>query len=464
MGVFLSTIDGSIVNVALPTLVKTLRTNFATVQWVVLAYLLSLATLMLSIGRLADIVGKKPIYLAGFVVFTLGSALCGLAGTVHWLIAFRVLQAIGGVMMLALGTGILTEAFPPTERGKALGMIGAIVSTGIILGPTVGGIIIDVLSWHWIFFVNIPVGIIGTLMVQKVVPNFKAKPGQRFDFLGAALLFICLLSLLLAFTFGQRLGFRQPVILILFGIWALGFVLFLLTEFRSPHPMIDLRLFRDRLFSLNLFTGFITFVATAGIVLLMPFYLQNVLGYAPRQIGLLLAVVPVAAGIFSPFSGRLSDRVGPRKITVLGLFFQVIGFISLTTLNEHVTALGYCLRFLPIGIGIGVFQSPNNSAIMGVAPREKLGVVSSLLSITRTLGQTSGIAALGAFWAYRVAVYSGYDPGRDATQAAIQVQVKALHDAVYLIVALLILAFSLSVWALVQELNMRRALASEDVH
>ncbi|HEX9971345.1 MAG TPA: MFS transporter, partial [bacterium] len=161
MGIFLATIDGSIVNVALPTLVTQFNTRFEVVQWVVLGYLLTLATLMLSIGRLADMVGKKPIYLAGMVIFTFGSLMCGLSQTVYWLIGFRIFQAIGAAMMISLGTGILTEAFPPQERGKAMGIVGAIVSIGIITGPTLGGFLIDLISWHWIFFVNIPVRIIG---------------------------------------------------------------------------------------------------------------------------------------------------------------------------------------------------------------------------------------------------------------------------------------------------------------
>ena len=215
MGIFLSTIDGSIVNVALPTLVSDLHAEFSTVEWVVLAYLLTLATLLLSIGRLGDMIGKKPIYVTGFAVFTVGSVLCGLAPTVYWLIGFRVLQAIGGAMILALGMAIVTESFPPNERGRALGLTGTMVSIGVVVGPTLGGLLIGALSWHWIFFVNLPVGIVGTLMAVRFVPALRPKGHQRFDPVGAVVLFAGLLALLAALTTGGDRGFGSTPVLVL---------------------------------------------------------------------------------------------------------------------------------------------------------------------------------------------------------------------------------------------------------
>lgn len=194
MGTLLATIDGSIINIALPTLVRELNTDFPTVQWVVLAYLLTLAVLLLSVGRLGDMIGKKRIYTVGFVVFTLGSALCGLGWNVNLLIVFRVVQAFGASMILALGTAIVTESFPSKERGKALGIIATMASIGVVIGPTLGGLIIDLLSWNWIFYVNIPVGILGIYMVIRFVPDIKPMGEQRFDFLGSVLLFFSLLA------------------------------------------------------------------------------------------------------------------------------------------------------------------------------------------------------------------------------------------------------------------------------
>lgn len=451
MGVFLATIDGSIVNVALPTLVRAFHTEFAVVQWVVLAYLLTVTTLMLGVGRLGDMVGKKPLYATGFVVFTTGSVLCGLAPTIYWLVGFRVLQAIGAAMMMALGMAIVTEAFPPTERGKALGISGSMVSVGIVTGPVLGGVLLDALSWHWIFFVNLPIGIVGSLMVARFVPALKPAGGQRFDFLGAFTLFVSLMALLLALTLGQRAGFAEMPILTLFATWLLFLAIFLSIEWKSSQPMIDLSLFQNRLFSINLVTGFITFISIAGTIILMPFYLENVLGYDPRSVGLLLAVVPVAMGVMAPISGSLSDHVGSRPITAVGLLMLLLGYYAIGTLSTQTTPIGYIMRFLPVGVGMGIFQSPNNSAIMGAVPRSRLGVASGLLSNTRTLGQTTGIAALGALWASRVAYWLGDTPQGGVTIAPAATQVAALHDTFFTIVILIALALVLSIWGIVQE-------------
>jgi EmrB/QacA subfamily drug resistance transporter len=353
--------------------------------------------------------------------------------------------------MMALGVAIVTEAFPPTERGKALGIIGSLVSVGIVAGPVLGGFLISALSWRWIFYVNLPIGIVGSLMVARFVPALKPTGRQRFDYLGAFTLFVSLMALLLALTFGQRVGFSAPPILSLFAVWLIFSIIFLTIEWRSRQPMIDLSLFRNRLFSVNLVTGFITFISVAGTFILMPFYLENMLGYSTRSVGLLLAIVPITMGITAPISGSLSDRLGTRPITVAGLVILVIGYYAVSTLSLQTTALGYVLRFLPIGVGMGVFQSPNNSAIMGSAPRARLGVASGLLAITRTLGQVSGIAVLGALWAGRVAHRLGGAPSGGATTAPAATQVGALRDTFLTVVILIGLALILGIWGLVQE-------------
>lgn len=451
MSIFLATIDGSIVNLALPTLVRELNTSFAAVQWVVLSYLLTVTTLMLGIGRLADIRGKKMIYLLGFVVFTIGSVLCALAPTVGWLIGFRIVQAAGGAMVMALGAAIVTEAFPPQERGKALGIIGSMVSLGIVTGPLLGGVLISVLSWHWIFLVNLPIGIVGTWMAQRFVPDIQPAGGQRFDFAGASTLFISLMGLLLGLTIAQEAGFTNPTSLALFVVWIVFLLLFIRIELRSSEPMIDLRLFRNRIFRVNLGTGFLTFLAISGTMILMPFYLENMLGYPIQLIGPLQAAVPVMLGILAPVSGILSDRYGSRRITVLGLLVLVIAYVILSTLSTETTTLGYILRMLPLGLGMGIFQSPNNSAVMGAVPRERLGIASGLLSMTRTLGQTVGIAVLGTIWAGQVAARSGESVSGGATNASAVVQVAAMRDTIWLVVGLLAIALAIAVWAWWQE-------------
>jgi EmrB/QacA subfamily drug resistance transporter len=460
MGIFLSTIDGSIVNIALPTLVAAFNTDLAVVEWVVLAYLLTVAALMLSMGRLGDMVGKKPVYIAGFVVFTAGSALCGLAPTIDLLIAFRVLQAAGAAMVMALGMAIVTEAFPPMERGKAVGITGSLVSVGIVLGPTLGGLLIGALSWHWIFFVNLPVGVVGSLMALRFVPAIRHGGGESFDFLGAGTLLICLFSLLMALSMGQEVGFGQPAIILLFCSAVVFLGLFILGESRVRHPMIDLTLFRNALFSVNLVTGAATFVAMSGSILLMPFYLQGMRGYSPAQAGLLMVVTPLLTGVIAPISGSLSDRFGTRPVVVVGLASLVVGFLAVSTLGADTTPLGYVLRFLPVGVGIGVFQSPNNSAIMGTAPRHRLGVASGLLSLTRSVGQITGIATLGALWATRTAAYAGMPLAGDATIAPVEAQIAGLHDTILIGAVIVTGALVLGLWAFSQERRGRDKVAA----
>jgi EmrB/QacA subfamily drug resistance transporter len=455
MGIFLGTIDSSIVNITLPTMVQDFQTTFATIQWVVLSYLLTITTLMLSMGRLADMKGKKPIYTLGFVIFTLGSLFCGLSPTVHLLILARIFQGIGTAMVTSLGMAIVTESFPPEERGKALGIIGALVSIGIVTGPTLGGFIVKSLSWHWVFFVNLPIGLIGIPMVIRFVPDLRPKGDQRFDFGGAITLLLSLLSLLMALSIGQDRGFTDGLILLLFGGSLVFLLIFIYIERITPQPMIDLSLFKNKLFSTNLVTGMITFVCTTGSLILIPFYLQDDLGYDPQQAGLLMAIVPVTIGLIAPLAGSLSDRIGTRPITALGLAVMVVGFMLVSGLSLETSAVSYILRFFPLGLGIGLFQSPNNSAIMGTAPRERLGVVSGLLAITRTLGQTTGIAVLGAIWATRTFSYAGQVYPGGATDAPVIAQIAGQHDTFVLCIILTIIALALAVWALLEERQQR---------
>lgn len=458
MGVFLATIDGSIVNIGLNTLVNELHQPLNVVEWVVLAYMLTLSTLMLSVGRLSDMIGKKKLYLAGIIIFTVGSILSGLAPSVYWLIAFRVLQAVGAVLDIAIGTAIVTENFPPAERGKALGVMGTMVSLGIIAGPTIGGLVLQSLSWHWLFFVNIPVGVIGVFMVARFVPEDSARSKQHFDFTGAGSMFVSMTSLLFALSISQDRGFNNILVMVLMLLSLCFLVAFIVIERKSAYPMINLRMFQNRQFTINLITGFMVFVCTAGTTLLFPLYLQNVLFYNSEKTGLMLAITPVIVAIVAPLSGALSDHTGSRPITTMGLFMLILGFLSVGTLSEHTTTIGYLLRFIPIGIGIGLFQSPNNSAVMGSVSRENFGVASGLLSLTRTVGQITGIAVLSAVWENRVALYNGGFIDLGATFAPISTQVAGLLDTVYLSVAILVLAFLISVWALVEFLRVKKSL------
>ena len=442
---FMGAVDGTIVNVALPSLTRELQTDFRTVQWVVLAFLVGLAVLILSMGRLGDMVGKKVVFTTGLVIFVVGSALCGLAPNVYWLIGFRFLQSIGAAMTLALGVAIVTETWPLHERGKAIGISAGIISLGIAAGPAVGGILLQMTGWRWIFFVNLPIGVLSLALVLAFVPALApSKRGESFDFAGAALIGVMLLALTVAMTLGQVDGFLSAIVLGLLLLSLVCLLAFVRTERRVAYPMINLSLFRNATFSLNLFTGFLTFVGIAGVVLLFPFYLQLVMGLQQGQVGLLMAVVPLVLAILNPISGVLSDRVGTRPVSIVGLILLVLGYLALTRLNTSSTVGQYLIYLLPVGLGMGTFQSPNNTSIMSAVPRNRLGVASGTLSMTRTLGQTAGIAVLGAYFVSRLQVYAGQ--AVDITTASANAIVEAMHDEFIVVAGLIAIGLVVALW------------------
>lgn len=454
----LATIDASIVNVAFPTLVDELDTSFNVIQWVALAYLLTIATLTMGMGRLGDVVGKKKPFVVGIALFTVASALCGLVPDVSWLIGFRVLQAVGSVLILALGAAILVEAFPPSERGKALGWIGTTVSLGIISGPVIGGALISSFSWRAIFWVNIPVGLVAGYLAIRHVPDTEPHRGQRFDVLGAALMSLALFSLSLALTLGQDLGFTAPAILAGFAVSAVAAVAFVLVELRVESPMLQLRMFRNPMLSVGVITGFLVFSCVSATFFLFPFYLEGVLGFEVGTVGLLLGASPLMMGIVSPMSGNLSDRYGVRRLTLLGLVIVATAFLGFTTLGVSTTAIHYLALAIPLGIGMGSFNSPNNSAIMGSVPPEYMGIGGGLLTITRLLGQITGIAVLGSVWATSVATASGgVLPPQGASAATPAAQVAGLHTTILVAGVTMLASVAIGAWGMRHERRERGA-------
>lgn len=446
LGVLMFTLDTSIVNVALPTLVQTFQTTFTTIQWVVLSYLLVITALVLGAARLGDMMGKRQLYLGGLVVFTISSFLCGLAPGVGWLIGFRALQGMGAVMIAALGAAIVTEVFPDSERGRALGIIGAAVSLGIASGPTVGGLLISVAGWRSIFLVNVPIGIFSSFIVWRYIPADVHLPGkQRFDWLGALIMSITLVCFALGMTEGQTQGFGSPIVLGLLAIAAVGLIAFIGLESRLKQPMLELSLFRNLFFSLSLLTGVLVFIALAGTLLIIPFFLELVLGYSTQHVGLLLAISPILSGIIAPFSGTLSDRFGTRLISCVGLLLMTLGCLLISTFHTEMTDLDYIGRVVFFGLGIGMFQSPNNSAVLGEVPLERLGIASGLLALSRTLGQTAGLPIMGALFA--LFTLAGTD-ATDVTNAPPEALVAGMRSAFHVAAAIMFVAAMLvaSLW------------------
>ena len=412
IGTYMSTLDSSIVNVALPTILRDLHSDLATIEWVVAAYLLTLTALLLSVGRLADLWGRKRVYTLGFGIFTLSSLGCGLALAPSHLILSRVVQAIGAAMLQANGLAITGAVFPREERGRALGMNGTVVSIGLTSGSAIGGLLVGAFGWRSIFLVNLPIGVLGIAMALLVLDekriSFGARGGaeegrddgavrrQRFDPAGALVVTVTLVALLFALNQGPERGWTSPLILSLLAVAAIGFACFLAIERRVAAPLIDLALFRIRAFSAGALAAWLSFLAISANVFLLPFYLQLVLGYGPARAGLLLTPTALTQALIAPFSGWLSDRFGARVLSSIGLSVSASALLLIGTLPASAHYGDVVPRLVLLGLGNGLFNSPNTSSILGAIPRRHYGVAAGFVSMVRNSGQVTGVALAGA--------------------------------------------------------------------
>jgi len=407
IGTFMGTLDASIVIIALPRLTEVFDTEPSVVLWVTVAYLLASVSLMLTIGKLGDIFGKKRVFVTGFALFTLGLTLCALSQGVIQLILARIVQAIGMAMVVALGNAIVTAAFPKNERGKALGILGGVVSAGLLSGPVIGGLLLDVLDWQSLFYLRIPVGVIGFFMSWWLLREPPGEPSVgRFDWAGAATLFGGLCCLLLFFNLGGTMGFAAPPVLTLAAGAVTLLVSFVVIERRAVVPILDLPLFRSPLFARGLGSMGAMFLATAAYTFLMPFYLLQGVGLETSQAGLMLATMPATTLIVGPVAGWLSDRIGSRLLCTVGAAVIGGGILLLSQLDTASTTLAIVLRLAIVGFGLGLFSAPNNSSIMGAVPQAHLGTASAMIATTRQIGMSSGMAIAGAVFAARQVYHS----------------------------------------------------------
>jgi EmrB/QacA subfamily drug resistance transporter len=402
IGVFMATLDSSIVNISLPKIGLSFHAPLSgALEWVIIGYLVVIASLLLILGRLADMAGRKLIWVLGLSIFTLSSTFCGAAPSLFLLVVFRAMQGVGGAMIMAISPAMITRAFPSTERGRALGLIGAIVAVGTSAGPTVGGVITQAFSWRWIFYINVPIGVIGIIATLRLLKGriHLSSGGQRFDLAGAILLSSGLICLMLGMSFGQEAGWGSVIITGLFAAAGVLLVAFFINEKRVAQPIVDLSLFRNRLFSAAIFSSFLSFLALFAVVFLMPFYLEELLSMPPRQAGLMLTAVPLTIAVVAPLSGWLSDRFGSQVLSSLGLAIASIGLWFLSNLTASASAFDILWPLIVAGLGQALFQSPNNNAIMGSVPIDRLGIASGFLATVRVLGQGFSVALAGAIFA-----------------------------------------------------------------
>ena len=410
VGSFMSAVDAGAVNTILPVLRHSFGSDVGLIEWVVTIYLLVVSGLLLSCGRFADMRGHRDVYICGFGIFVLASALCGLAPTVGALIAFRALQGIGAATLFANSTAILTTNFPASERGRALGLRATATYLGLTAGPFLGGWLTAALGWRAVFYINVPIGIVAVALSVRFVPRDRPAPDRtRFDLAGAVVWMAGLTLLLLALNAGRGRGPASLTSLLLFLLAAVSLGLFIVIERRTPHPMLDLSLFRNRTFSASSAANIAHYLCVYMIVFLLPFYLIQGRGYGPARTGFILTAQSVARACAAPLSGALSDRIGSRLPAMMGMGVTGIGLILLSRMGAQ-SSLGYVAAALGItGLGAGIFISPNNSALMGSAPAGRQGLAAGVLATARVVGMSLGVAIAGDILAARIAGAHGSD-------------------------------------------------------
>lgn len=406
VGTFMSTLMSSSINVSLPTISSSFGVTFSTVAWVSLAYLLATTSLLLPFGRAADMLGRRSVYISGFFVFITGSILCTLSVTVLQLILSRSFQGIGAAMLMSCGPALITHSFPTNQRGKALGILGTIVAAGLTMGPPLGGFLVDSLGWRSIFYINIPIGLLGMGFGYMILKKDSREPlNQKFDFKGAIFLVISLVLLLLALENYQKLGFKSAGMQWLFAGFLFFTTLFLANESKVDHPLINLNSFRHRLFALANLSALVMFVCLLSVTFLMPFYLERVLGTPTSRVGIILITVPLCSSIMAPLSGSLSDRMGSRFLSSFGLLLVGLSLFSLIALDADSSYADVIFRLIILGVGTGIFSSPNTSSIMGSVSRKNLGVAAAVLAAMRNLGMGIGVALTSSIFTTRSAYH-----------------------------------------------------------
>jgi len=410
IGAFMAAVDASIVNVAIPDLSRYFSSPASIVGWVLISYLLTLATLLTLFGRLADMWGRRPLYTFGFLVFIIGSAACGAAPNLLFLIVARVFQAAGAAMLQANSVAIITATVPANVRGRAIGFQGSAQAIGLSVGPAVGGALIGLFGWRAIFYVNVPVGIIGTLMAAMILPKDKlTNTGTQFDWWGALLFSPFLVSLMLALTWGPHLGWTSPTVLGLFLVSVILLVAFILREKGFRAPLVDINLFKLRVFTMGNLTGLMSYMVMFGVLFLMPFYFEKVSGYVSAVVGLLLTAVPIGMTVVAPQAGGLADRYGSRLLTTAGMGVTALGTLLLSVMMSlHADLPVLIVGLFLVGAGLGMFTPPNNSSVMGALPPTRLGVGGGILNMARSLGMAMGTAVSSSLMAIFLGIFGSH--------------------------------------------------------
>ena len=391
VGAFMGQLDASIVALAFPALERSFHSGVGAVSWVGLSYLVVLVATVAAVGRFSDMAGRKLIYIYGFAIFIVGSALCAGAPSLIALDVARGFQAVGAAMLQANSVAIIALAVPRQQLGRALGVQGAAQALGLALGPSIGGLLLAAGGWRWLFLVNVPVGLVGMAAALLFVPrSVHLQSRLPFDWWGFALFFPAVATLVFAVSQGERIGWTSPLMLVMVaGVGGLG-VGFVLRERRCSSPMVDLSMFRRVRFATGVSCSLLAFLVLFGVLVVVPFYLERAGGFGDLRTGLELMVMPVALGLVAPLSGRMADRMGVRLPAASGMALVTVGLVLMGLVRPATP--GFLALLVMIGGGLGLFTSPNNAGIMASVPSQQSGLASGLLNMSRGLGTAMGLA------------------------------------------------------------------------
>ncbi len=401
IGTFMATLDGSILNVALPTISNDFAVSIDKIAWVAVSYSLTLISLMLVFGVWVDKKGYFFAYRFGYSLFIIGSAMCAFSSSFEFLIISRIVQAVGTAMFAAIGPGMVTSVFGEKERGKGIGLMVMMVAGGFMVGPPLGGFLLNYFDWPALFIINIPIGFIGLFMTFKFFKSLPKPTLKRvLKIKSAAAMSIALVST--TFCMSQINSYALYDI----RVWGLAviaigmFALFFYYESKPNTALIGLQIFLNRQFTSSIGAMLFMFMALSGISILIPFYLETIKGYAPNEVGIFLIIFPIMMFVFAPLSGRLSDKIGFQQLTVVGLLVLMVGMYFLSELTVDSTQNYIILSFILLGMGVGIFNTPNSSALMGSVTEEHRAVTSSILGTTRNIGMSVGVAFSTALFTF----------------------------------------------------------------
>ena len=452
IGLFASVVDHGSVIVALPTIAEYLLIDLPSVQWVVIGFALVISALLLPMGRLADMIGQKRVYILGSIILMVGAAGAGLSPNLATLLLARILQGVGAAMTQGTGMAIMTSVFPSSERGRAIGLLMTTVGVGAVAGPAIGGTVVDFIGWRAVFFLNIPLGLVGVAATLYMLRRWEStldSQGSRFDWTGAILSTGVLVALLLGLTLAVNRGWMSAPILAAFVLSAGMFVAFIWWELRTDAPMFNLRFFRDRVFSCGVSAAFLTFLGQSSVLFLMPFYIQNVLGYSPKIAGLVVMPGALCMAIMGSVTGTLSDRLGWRWFTVGGMVVSTLGLAILSRVTDTSPLWEVIPGLILVNCGMGMFYSPNSSSVLSAVGRESYGVVSGFLNLVRNSANVISLAIATTIVTVTMGSL-GFEPSLEAVRTASVEGVRnaftvGMRYSFYVLIALVIASMAMSI-------------------